>query len=106
MPKYLFQASYTAEGLRALQKDSGTGRREAAAQAMKSIGGTLESFYFALGEHDVYIIVDAPDNTAVSALAIAVSASGLVKTQVTPLLTVQEVDAALKKSANYRPPGR
>jgi hypothetical protein len=38
--------------------------------------------------------------------AIAVSASGLVKTRVTPLLTAEEVDAALKKTVAYRPPGR
>jgi hypothetical protein len=35
-----------------------------------------------------------------------VSGSGAVRTKVTPLLTAQEVDAALKKSVSYRPPGR
>jgi hypothetical protein len=35
-----------------------------------------------------------------------VSASGLVRTKTTPLLTVEEVDKALAKSINYRAPGR
>jgi len=106
MPKYLIQESYTTEGLRGLQKDSASGRRDAIAQLMKSAGGSLESVHYACGEHDIIAIVEAPDNTAMSAISIAVTAIGLVKTQVTPLLTVAEVDAALKKSVSYRPPGR
>jgi hypothetical protein len=35
-----------------------------------------------------------------------VSASGLVRTRTTPLLTVEEVDQALQKNVSYRPPGR
>jgi uncharacterized protein with GYD domain len=106
MPKYLVQAGYTAEGLRGLQKDSASGRHEAVAQLVKSAGGTLESLHYCFGEHDIVAITNMPDNVTAAALTIAVSAAGLVKTQVTPLLTVEEVDAALKKSISYRPPGR
>jgi uncharacterized protein with GYD domain len=106
MAKYLLTGSYTAEGLRGLQKDSATGRRDAVAQLVKSAGGSLETFYFAFGEDDVVTIVDMPDNTSISAISIAASASGFVKTRVTPLLTLAEVDTALKKSTTYRPPGR
>jgi hypothetical protein len=35
-----------------------------------------------------------------------VSASGLIRTKVTPLLTIEEVDQAVKKSVVYRPPGQ
>ena len=52
------------------------------------------------------VIVDLPDNTAASSLSLAVSASGLVRTKTTPLLTVEEVDKALAKNINYRAPGR
>jgi len=106
MPKYLVKGSYTAEGLRGLQKDSASARRDAVAQLAKTAGGSLEAFYFAFGADDVITIVDAPDNVAASAMSLAASAAGMVKTEVTPLLTVQEVDAALKKSVSYRPPGR
>jgi uncharacterized protein with GYD domain len=106
MPKYLICGSYTAEGLRGLQKDTAGGRRDAVAQMMKTAGGSVESFYYAFGDDDVIVTVDAPDNVTISAISIAASAIGLVKTRVTPLLTVQEVDAALKKSVSYRAPGR
>ena len=106
MAKYLFHGRYTAEGLRALQKDSATARRDAVAQLVKSTGGSLECLYYAFGEQDVYSVIDAPDNAMAAAISLAASATGLTETQITPLLTVEEVDAALKKSVSYRPPGR
>jgi uncharacterized protein with GYD domain len=106
MPKYLIQASYTAEGLKGLQKDKASGRRNAVAQAVEGIGGRLEAMYYGLGEDDVFVIVDAPNTGAVAAMSIAVSASGLVRTRTTALMTVEEVDQALAKSVNYRAPGR
>jgi hypothetical protein len=45
------------------------------------------------------------DNASVAALGIAASASGMGRTRTTALMTVEEVDQALAKSINYRPPG-
>jgi uncharacterized protein with GYD domain len=106
MPKYLIQASYTAEGLKGLQKDKASGRRNAVTQAVEGIGGRLEAIYYSLGKDDVFVIVDAPNIGAVAAMSIAVSASGLVRTRTTALMTVEEVDQALAKSVSYRAPGR
>jgi uncharacterized protein with GYD domain len=106
MAKYLLEVSYSAEGLRGLQKEGGSSRRDVAARAISSVGGHLDCIYFAFGDHDVIAIFEAPDNITASALAIGVSASGLIRTKVTPLLTVEEVDQAVKKSVSYRPPGQ
>ena len=106
MPKYLIQASYTAEGHKGLQKDKASGRKAAVATAAEGLGGRLESMYFAFGDHDVICILEAPDNVAASALALAVAASGTVKIKTTPLLTVDEVDKALGKATSYRAPGK
>ena len=106
MAKFMIQASYTAEGLKGLQKDKASGRRDAMAKAMESIGGRLESVYYCLGQDDVIIIVDAPDVASVTALCIAVSATGMVRTHTIPLLTVEETDRALSKGSEYRAPGR
>ena len=65
----------------------------------------MESFYYALGEDDVVGIVDFPDNVSAASFSLAVSASGLVGTRTTALMTVEEVDRALAKSVNYRAPG-
>ena len=106
MAKYLISAQYSAEGLRGLQRDKASGRRQAVTTAVEGVGGRVECFYNALGEDDAYVIVDLPDNITAAALGIAISAAGLARTRTTALLTVDEVDQALAKTVNYRPPGR
>jgi uncharacterized protein with GYD domain len=105
MPKYLVQAAYTAEGLKGLQKDKASGRKQAVAHAVEGLGGKLEALYYALGDHDVVLIVDMPDVVSGAALGLRVSASGLVRTRTTALLTVEEADRALAKTVDYRAPG-
>jgi uncharacterized protein with GYD domain len=106
MGKYLVRASYTAEGAKGLLKDGGSKRVEVVRSLLKAAGATLESIYFALGEHDVYIIADAPDHASIAAIALATNASGAVRVSTTVLLTPQDIDAATKKTVNYTPPGR
>jgi uncharacterized protein with GYD domain len=106
VPKYLISASYSAEGLGGLQRDKASGRRQAVTAAIEGLGGKVECFYHALGEDDAYIIVDLPDNVAAAAIGVTASATGLVHTRTTALLTVEEVDQALAKTVNYRAPGR
>jgi len=106
MPKYLLQASYTAEGLRGLLKEGATKRKAAVEQLIDSLGGKLEVFYPAFGDTDVFLIVDAPDNESAAAASMAVGASGMVQVKTTVLLTPEEMDRATKKSVSYRPPGK
>ena len=106
MPKYLIKASYTAEGIKGVLKDGGTKRRAAAEAAVKSTGGKLEGFYFAFGDSDALVIVDAPDNASIAAASMAIGASGLVSATTTVLLTPEEIDQAVKKGASYTGPGR
>jgi len=105
MAKYLLAASYTAEGAKGVMKDGGTKRRQAAEQAINSAGGKLEAFYFAFGDNDAYVIVDAPDNASVAAMSLTISASGAVNTKTVVLLTPEEIDQASKKGTTYTAPG-
>ena len=105
MGKYLLTASYTSEGAKGLMKEGGTKRRQAAEQAIKSAGGKLEAFYFAFGENDAYVLVDAPDHASVAAASVAINATGAVHTKTIVLLTPEDVDQATKKAVNYRAPG-
>jgi len=104
MPKYMISASYVGEGIKGLLKEGGSARRAAAAAAIESVGGRVESFYFAFGHADAYIIAEVPDNVTAAALAITINGSGLVSTHTTVLLTPEEIDAAVKKTPSYRPP--
>jgi uncharacterized protein with GYD domain len=105
MPKYLIATSYTHQGVQGLQSEGGSARRDVAVQTVESVGGRLESFYFGFGEQDTYVIADLPDNESAAALAIAVNAGGGAVVRTSVLLTPEEVDAAAKRSVDYRPPG-
>lgn len=105
MPKFMIAGSYTPQGMQGVKKDKASGRQKAIAAACSEMGGKLDAIYFALGEDDVYVIVDMPSVAAISSLCVAVGSSGMVKTRTVPLLTVAEMDAALDSSVKYRPPG-
>lgn len=106
MPKFLIEASYTAEGFKGLQKDKAAGRLAAVKTALKAVDGELECLYWCLGDRDAIAIAEFPNTVAASAFATAVTASGVARTRTTALLTAQEIDAALSKTVNYRAPGR
>lgn len=106
MPKYLYHGSYTEEGLKGLLKEGGSKRREPVEQLFESLGGRLEAYYFAFGDDDFYIIADLPDNVSSTAGSLVVNASGAVKVKIVVLLTPEEVDQAVKKTVEYRPPGQ
>ena len=106
MPKFMIQASYSADGLKGLQKDKASGRRAAVSNAVEGLGGKLDAVYYAFGEDDAIAILDLPNNVSASALSLAISAAGLVRTKTTVLMTVEETDEALQKSVSYRAPGR
>jgi len=106
MAKYLLQVCYTAEGAKGLIKDGGSARRAAAQKAAESLGGRLESFYFAFGDTDAYVLADMPDHASVAAITLALAASGATTSRTTVLLTPEEMDQATRKSPAYRAPGQ
>ena len=97
MPKYLFEARYTAEGAKGVAKEGATSRREAVKKHLEQLGGKLDAMYFAFGDVDCYSIVNLPDNVSAAALSFAVNESGAIATRTVVLLTPEEVDAALRK---------
>jgi uncharacterized protein with GYD domain len=105
MSKFLIEASLTAQGVKGVQAEGGSARQAAVTRAVESVGGSLESFYFGFGDRDVYVIADFPDNESAAAMAVAVNSSGMVTTRTVVLLTVEEIDSAVRRSVEYRPPG-
>ncbi len=106
MKKYLIKASYTANGVKGLIEDGGTQRKLAVEKMVGELGGKIESFYYAFGEHDVYVILELQDDITASAVGLKINSSGLVSVSTTVLITPEDVDAATKKAVNYRAPGQ
>jgi uncharacterized protein with GYD domain len=105
MPMYLIEASYGTEGVKGIAAKGGTARRETVGGLIASMGGKIESFYFAFGDADVYVIAELPSNEAATSLALSINQSGTTTIRTTVLLTPEQVDAAAKMLPEYRPPG-
>ena len=106
MAKYMIQGSYSPDGVKGLTKAGGSSRRAFVGDMIKKAGGSMESFYFAFGDADVYVICDLPDAVSAAALSLAVNATGAVSLKTVMLITPEDMDAASKKDIGYRPPGQ
>ncbi|MGH2693029.1 MAG: GYD domain-containing protein [Actinomycetota bacterium] len=107
MPLYLTRFSYTPETWARLIGNP-EDRRKAAQSYIESVGGKLQGFWYAFGEHDGYTLWEAPDNVSMAAVALAISSGGALSSfETTVLLTVEETMDALRKaeSIGYRAPG-
>ena len=106
MSKYMIKASYSPEGMKGVMAKGGTARVDAIEKLVGGVGGSMESFYFAFGNDDVYVIVDAPTPEAMAAVAGTVSSTGVLSDyQTVVLLTADQMDAAANLSVDYTPPG-
>ncbi len=106
MPKYLVEATYTPEGFTGLLKTGGSARRKVVEETCAEVGGKVEAFYFAFGQRDALIVVDLPSNESAAALSLVVNATGALRSNVTPLLTPEEIDTAVHNHVTFRPPGQ
>ncbi len=105
MTKFLARASYTSEGAKGLIKKGGTTRKEAVNKLIMDLGGKMEAFYFAFGDHDVYVIGEMPDTISTAAMSLAINSTGLVSVSITVLIKPEELDKAAQMNVNYRSPG-
>ena len=105
MPKYLFQASYTREGVKGLLEEGGSSRAKALDEVAKSVGGKIDAFYYAFGDDDLLVIADLADDATAAAVSLRVSSAGAISVKTTVLLDPATIDAAAAKTVSYRPPG-
>jgi uncharacterized protein with GYD domain len=106
MAKYLISASYSSDGVKGLLADGGTKRKKVIEGLVSGLGGTLESLYYAFGSDDVHIIIDMPDNVAMTAIVLAATSTGAIANLTTTvLITPEEIDEAAQITVNYTPPG-
>ncbi|HJS69679.1 MAG TPA: GYD domain-containing protein [Gaiellaceae bacterium] len=107
MPLYLTRFSYTPQTW-ARMIDNPEDRRAAAQEYIESVGGTLQGFWYAFGEHDGYTLWEAPDNVSMAAVALAIGGGGALSSfQTTVLLTVDDTLEALGRAQEigYQAPG-
>ena len=108
MPSYLVQVAYTSETLAALVKKP-QDRAAVVGKVLEKLGGRLTSLYLSFGDYDVVGVFEAPDAVTAASFSLAIGAGGACKAiKTTPLLSVEEGLAALKKAgtSGYKPVGK
>lgn len=108
MPAYLYQLSYTPESLAAQIKKPQDRLAAAAKPVVEAMGGKFLGGGFSFGDYDLAILVEAPDDESMAAVATAVAAGGAIKaSKTTKLLSGDQWVSALKKAAKvaavYKP---
>jgi uncharacterized protein with GYD domain len=105
MPKFMLRGQYSIGGLEGAVREGFESREEYICDLAESLGVQVETMYWAYGDDDVVLILSSTDQAAVVALSLAVNMSGAVRLTTTPLLTAAEMDGAVDKLPEYRPPG-
>jgi uncharacterized protein with GYD domain len=105
VPRYMLIVNYAPQGAKALMQVGGSNRRTTVEKTASSVGGRLESFDFALGADDAYVICELPDERAAAALSLTVNGAGGAHVRTVQLLTPEDLDAAMQVQPDYTPPG-
>lgn len=108
MARYLLQISVKPEAYATMMQNP-QDRGEAVRPVFEAVGGSLEEYYFAVGENTVYVICEVPDFDSLMALNMAVLAGGAITSAKSAgLLTAKEAVDVMKKAGDvvYRPPSK
>ena len=97
MASYIVLANFTDQGVRNV-KDS-TKRADTFKELAKSQGASVKDIYWTLGRYDIVALVDAPDDTVVTALGLTLAKAGNVRTQTLRAFSQAEMGAILNKVA-------
>jgi uncharacterized protein with GYD domain len=97
MPTYVALSNFTDQGVKNI-KD--TPKRAEAFKAMaKQHGCTVKEIFWTHGHYDLVIIIDAPDETSVSALALSGAKLGNVRSHTLRAFNAEEMAKILDKVA-------
>ena len=100
MAFYMIQGAYTVEAIATMAKNP-QDRSVPVRELVQKIGGRLISFYFCFGEYDVVVLVELPDDSAATAVAMAGISPGHLKAyKTTKLFTVEETMEAMRKAGS------
>ncbi|MBI4589730.1 MAG: GYD domain-containing protein [Candidatus Rokubacteria bacterium] len=78
MPSYVTLVKWTDQGIRNVKESPR--RADAFEAAVKANGGTLKDFYLVMGEYDLVVITEAPNDETATKLALSVASLGNVRT--------------------------
>ena len=108
MARYLLQVGIKPEAYVPMMQNP-QDRGEAVRPVFEAFGGSLEEYYFAIGENTVFVLCELPDSVSLEAITMAVLAGGAITSiRATGILTAQETVDVMKKAGDvvYKPPSK
>ena len=108
MPHYMLQFAYTPESWAAQVKNPEARIETVGEKVCKAAGGKLVGAWYCFGEYDAVLIAELPDNESASALSLATTAGGALKSaKTTVLMTGSQGVSGMKKAdavaKHYKP---
>jgi uncharacterized protein with GYD domain len=97
MPTYIALSHFTEQGIRTV-KDT-TKRADAVKEAAKKFGASMTQIYWTLGQYDLVAVIEAPNDEAMSAFALAISGGGNIRMQTLRAFGKDEMNGILAKLA-------
>jgi uncharacterized protein with GYD domain len=79
MPTYISMLRYTQQGISAIK--NAPARIDAAKEAYRKAGGELKALYLTLGQYDLVVIADMPNDEAVARMALALGSQGNIRSE-------------------------
>ena len=97
MPTYISMLRYTQQGISTVK--TAPARIDAAKEAYRKAGGELKSIYLTLGQYDLVVIAEMPNDEAVGRMALSLGAQGNIRSETMRAFT----EAEFKKIAGSLP---
>ena len=88
MATYIVLLKYTQQGAQNIKESPA--RFDAAKKAFQSMGGDLKQVFLTMGQYDLVVIAEAPDDETVAKFILATGALGNVSTQTMRAFTEDE----------------
>ena len=88
MSTYISLIKYTQQGVQNIKESPA--RFDAAKKALQSMGGDLKQVFLTMGQYDLVIIAEAPDDETMGRFLLATGSLGNVSTQTMRAFTEDE----------------
>lgn len=88
MPTYILLTNYTAQGIKNIKESPS--RFDAAKKAIQSMGADIKQVFLTMGQYDLVLIAEAPDDETIAKFVLATGSLGNVSTQTLRAFTEDE----------------
>lgn len=88
MPTYISLLRYTQQGIERIKQSPA--RAETAKKSWEAMGVKIKHIFLVMGQYDIVIIAEAPNDETATKAALAQAASGSVRTETLRAFTEEE----------------